>query len=51
MIAAHDNLQHLQRCIEGLLENTAYQKFEILLFAQAAATQDVKNWLAMLAAL
>lgn len=49
VIAAHDNLQHLQRCIEGLLENTAYQKFEILLFAQAAATQDVRDWLAMLA--
>lgn len=49
VIAAHDNLQHLQRCIEGLLDSTTYQKFEILLFAQAVATQDVRDWLAMLA--
>lgn len=48
VIAAGSNLEHLQGCVEGLLEKTSYQVFEILLFAQASAAQDVRDWLAAL---
>lgn len=51
LLAAGSNLEKLQRCVEGLLSNTLYQNFEILLFAQEDAPQSVSEWLAALAEL
>lgn len=51
VIAAGQNLQHLQRCVEGLLGNTSYQNFEILFIQQPGASADVQEWLAGLAAM
>lgn len=51
VIAAGQNLQHLQRCVEGLLGNTSYQNFEILFIQQPDAPADVEEWLAGLAAM
>lgn len=49
VIIAEANLAHMQRCVEGLLSDTAYQKFEILLFATKNTSSDVSVWLAELA--
>lgn len=51
VIAAGQNLQHLQRCVEGLLGNTSYQNFEILFVQQPNSSTEVKEWLAQLAAM
>lgn len=45
MLLAGDNLAKLQRCIEGLLESTNYQTFEILLLENQPQTVDVHEWL------
>jgi len=51
LLACGSNLQHLQRCVEGLLGNTSYQNFEILFIQQPDAPADVEEWLAGLAAM
>lgn len=49
LLAAGQSLQHLQRCVEGLLGNTNYQNFEILFIQQPDAPADIQQWLAGLA--
>jgi len=51
LLAAGPNLEKLQRCVEGLLSNTHYQRFEVLLFAQVDTPKNSKDWLAALAEL
>ncbi|UNG20561.1 glycosyltransferase [Stutzerimonas zhaodongensis] len=51
LITAGEHLSKLQRCIEGLLESTAYQTFEILLVESHPLDQAVHEWLLALAEL
>lgn len=51
LIPAGAHLSKLQRCIEGLLGNTAYQTFEILLVESHPLDQAVHEWLLALAEL
>lgn len=51
LLAAGSRLDQLQRSVEGLLGATAYQNFEILLFAQSDTPQDSLDWLTALAEL
>lgn len=46
LIQAGKHLASLQRCVEGLLGNTAYQNFEILFIEQPSSSAEVKEWLA-----
>ncbi|MBS7325689.1 MAG: glycosyltransferase [Thiopseudomonas sp.] len=48
LIKAGSNLGNLQRCVEGLLGNTAYQNFEILFIEPPQSSGEVKEWLAAL---
>lgn len=48
LLQTGDNLGNLQRCVEGLLGNTAYQNFEILFIEPQQANADIKHWLAEL---
>lgn len=48
LIQAGSHLDNLQRCVEGLLSNTAYQNFEILFIEQPQSSAEVKDWLAAL---
>ena len=51
VIVAEASLAHMQRCVEGLLSDTTYQNFEILLFATKSTSSEVSAWLANLASL
>lgn len=51
VIIAETNLAHMQRCVEGLLSDTSYQNFEILLFSTKNTSSEVNIWLAELASL
>lgn len=50
LVAGGGNLAQLQRCLESLLERTAYPDYEILV-ADAHANGEVDAWLTQLAAL
>lgn len=51
LVLAGEHLNKLQRCVEGLLGNTAYQKFELLLIESHPLEQAVHEWLQALAGL
>ncbi len=51
IILAETSLEHLKRCVEGLLGDTTYQNFEIILVSTKNTAQDVNTWLAELASL
>ena len=51
VILAETSLEHLQRCVEGLLGATTYQNFEIILVSTKNTARDVNTWLAELASL
>ncbi len=51
LLPAGEHLFKLQRCVEGLLGNTAYQAFEILLIEDYPKSKAVHDWLAALAQL
>ncbi|AYG46031.1 glycosyltransferase [Pseudomonas sp. Leaf58] len=51
VIHAGSDLTALMRCVESVLENTAYRHFEILLVANACTATDVRGWLIGLASL
>jgi len=48
LVLAGERLSKLQRCVEGLLESTAYQAFEILLIESHPQDQAVHEWLSAL---
>lgn len=48
ILLAADHLASLQRCVEGLLANTDYQNFEILLLESQPQATDVHDWLQLL---
>lgn len=51
VLIAEASLAHMQRCVEGLLSDTTYQNFEVLLFATQNTSSEVSAWLAELASL
>lgn len=51
VLIAEASLAHMQRCVDGLLSDTTYQNFEVLLFATQNTSSEVSAWLAELASL
>ncbi|MGV8691798.1 glycosyltransferase family 2 protein, partial [Pseudomonas aeruginosa] len=45
LVLAGERLAQLQRCVETVLENTAYPNYEILLLEQGDEAADVREWL------
>lgn len=48
VLAAGKSLVQLQCCVDGLLNHTDYQKFEILFFTQPDSSKEVCDWLEQL---
>ena len=48
IVATRDELGALQRCVESLLEKTAYAHYEILIVDNASSAVDARNWLSAL---
>lgn len=46
LIVVEDRLAWVQRCLESLLEKTAYSNFEVLLIDHGNTKHEVKEWLA-----
>lgn len=51
LILSGGSLERLQRCVEGLLENTGYQNFEVLIIESHPAVRDMHEWLVALSSL
>ncbi|MHC8304967.1 glycosyltransferase [Pseudomonas sp. PB3P13] len=51
LIQAGDDLVALQRCTEGLIENTAYANYEILIIDNAGDDPAMRDWLGAMAQL
>ena len=51
IIAAGDSLSALQRCIESLIEQTAYAEYEILIVDKRHGDAAMADWLAAMAQL
>jgi glycosyltransferase involved in cell wall biosynthesis len=51
IIASKDQLAVLQRCVESLLEKTAYSDYELLLVDNASEHPDTRHWLTSMAQL
>lgn len=46
LVPTKDQLPLLQRCVESLLEKTAYTNYELLVIDNASETEEAKSWLA-----
>ncbi len=46
LVPTKDQLPLLQRCVETLLEKTAYTNYELLIIDNASETEEAKTWLA-----
>ncbi len=46
LVPTKDQLALLQRCVETLLEKTAYSNYELLIIDNASETEEAKAWLA-----
>lgn len=51
IISCKDQLAVLQRCVESLLEKTAYSEYELLIVDRASESTDARAWLASMAQL
>lgn len=51
LILPGERLEHLQRCVESILENTRYPNYELLLIQQHLQVEEVGSWLSALASL
>lgn len=51
IIVSRDQLAAVQRCLESLLGNTAYEHFELLLVDNGSETQACRQWMAGMARL
>lgn len=51
LILPGERLEHLQRCVESILENTRYPNYELLLIQQHRQADEVGTWLSALASL
>ena len=51
LILPGERLEHLQRCVESILENTRYPNYELLLIQSPLQTDEVATWLGALASL
>jgi len=51
LILPGERLEHLQRCVESILENTRYPNYELLLIQQHLQFEEVGSWLSALASL
>lgn len=51
LILPGERLEHLQRCVESILENTRYSNYELLLIQQHLQVEEVSSWLSALASL
>ena len=45
LIVVKSHLAQVQRCLESLLENTAYAHYEVLLLAQGSQSPEIDAWL------
>lgn len=48
LVLAGDNLAHLQRCIDSVLEKTRYSHYELLLIRDNPEAGDISAWLSAL---
>ncbi|VVO09682.1 glycosyltransferase [Pseudomonas fluorescens] len=51
IISSKDQLAALQRCVESLLEKTAYTEYELLIVDNASESAEARAWLASMAQL
>ena len=51
LILPGERLEHLQRCVESILENTRYPNYELLLIEQHLQGEELSSWLSALASL
>ncbi|YCH23269.1 glycosyltransferase [Pseudomonas sp. D1-3] len=51
LILPGERLEHLQRCVESILENTRYPNYELLLIQRPLQADEVATWLGALASL
>jgi len=51
IITSKDHVAVLQRCVESLLEKTAYSEYELLLVDNGSVSADTLDWLAAMAQL
>ncbi len=51
LILPGERLEHLQRCVESILENTRYANYELLLIQSSLQADEVGAWLSALASL
>lgn len=45
IVATRNNIESLQRCVETLLEETAYKNFEIIIIDNESASKQARVWL------
>ncbi|KJK05661.1 glycosyltransferase [Pseudomonas tussilaginis] len=51
IVAAGQNLQQLQRCVESIFEHTAYRQYEVLVAVTGQESADLQGWLAAMRSL
>jgi len=51
LLVADNDLAHLQRCVESVLEQTAWPNYELVMLVDAAAQQDVRAYATALSGL
>ncbi|WKV97687.1 glycosyltransferase [Pseudomonas sp. H22_DOA] len=51
IISTRDQISALQRCVESLLEKTAYSEYELLLVDNGSETEEARTWLSGMAQL
>ncbi|VVN09936.1 hypothetical protein PS662_03796 [Pseudomonas fluorescens] len=49
VVVTRDGLGRLQRCVESVLEHTAYAHYELLIVDNASTSIDMRDWLAAMA--
>ncbi len=51
LILPGERLEHLQRCVESVFENTRYSNYELLLIQHSLQAEEIGAWLSALASL
>lgn len=46
IVVAHDEIEALQRCVESVLEKTAFSNYEIIIVDNASQTPQAQDWMA-----
>lgn len=45
IVASHDNLEQLQRCLTGIVQRTRYNRYEVLIADNASQSPELLRWL------